>query len=274
MFIICLLISLFVCLISSTVYASDSRFYLTSEGISYSLDEVIVYDTDLYDKDFKSEADIIDYIYLVGYNRTSTAYDYGTDGDSRIDIKGTKLTNAELILFIKNPRFATQMFSIKSQAISKTIELYGYNAEDSIANGFQHAYWIALMYFKLSPSFAIQEGYAHEEYDENDPMSKHMDLYNDNVSYESCSSISYNKDDDKLALALRELVTNGNFIYIKRNYSYPVKRIYYLSSGRVDTIYAVGDFYCYTNSNIPYGLTKVTEIKTKYDIMEGYLMEK
>lgn len=64
--IICLFISLFVCLISSTVYASDSRFYLTSEGISYSLDEVIVYDTDFNNTDFKSESDIIDYIYQIG----------------------------------------------------------------------------------------------------------------------------------------------------------------------------------------------------------------
>lgn len=273
LFIVCLLFCCIFCFLNTVTFASDSNLYLTSEGLSFSLDDVLMYDSDFYDKDFKSESEVIDFIYQTGYNRTSAIYDYNYDGnDSRVDVYGTKLTNAEIELFIKHFYYIFELKDIKSKAISKTKELYGYTEEDSIANAFQHAYWIALMYFHLSPSFAIKEGYAHEEFDENDPMSKHMDLYNDDVSYNECSTINYSND-DSLALTIKEVVSNGKCIYIKRNYSYPVKKIYYLSSGRIDTIYAVGDFYCYTNSNTPYGLPKVTIVKTKYEIMEGSLTE-
>ncbi len=261
------------CFKNRVTFASNSTLYLTSEGLSYSLDDVVMYDSDFYDKDFKSETEVIDYIYQTGYNRTSAVYDYNYDGnDSRVDVYGTKLTNDEIELFIKYFYYICKLKDIKSNALSKTQELYGYTADDSIANAFQHAYWIALMYFHLSPTFAIKEGYAHEEYDDNDPMSKHMDLYNNDVSYNECSSINYTND-DSLALSIKEIVSSGKCIYIKRNYSYPVKKIYYLSSGRIDTIYAVGDFYCYTNSNTPYDLPTVTIVKTKYEIMEGSLME-
>ena len=273
LFIICLSFCFMFCFINSVTFAFDSTLYLTSDGFSYSLDNVLMYDSDFYDKDFKSDTEVIDFIYQTGYNRTSSVYDYNYDGsDSRVDIKGTKLTKDEIELFIKYFYYICKLKDIKSNALSKTQELYGYTTEDSIANAFQHAYWIALMYFHLSPSFAIQEGYAHEEYDENDPMSKHMDLYNDDVSYNECSSINYTND-DSLAITIKDLVSSGKCIYIKRNYSYPVKKIYYLSSDRIDTIYAVGDFYCYTNSDTPYGLPKVTIVKTKYEIMEGSLME-
>ena len=56
-----------------------------------------MYDSDFYDKDFKSESEVIDFIYQTGYNRTSAIYVYNYDGsDSRVDVYGTKLTNAEI----------------------------------------------------------------------------------------------------------------------------------------------------------------------------------
>lgn len=52
-----------------------------------------------------------------------------------------------------------------------------------------------------------------------------------------------------------------------------MKKIYNITSSRTDTIYGSGDFYCYTNSTVPYGVPACKYTKTKYEIMEGYLME-
>lgn len=97
LFIICLLFCLIFCFISSVSFAYDSNLYLTSEGLSFSLDDVLMYDSDFYDKDFKSESEVIDFIYQTGYNRTSAIYDYNYDGnDSRVDVNGTNLQTLKL----------------------------------------------------------------------------------------------------------------------------------------------------------------------------------
>lgn len=128
------------------------------------------------------------------------------------------------------------------------------------------------MCFCTSPYYAIEEAKAHEAYDSNEEMSKQMDLYNDDRGYEACESYEY-KTDEELADYIYSLVTDGKLKYIIRNYQYVKEKIYYITSGRTDYIYATGDFFCLTNSDTPYGVPAAKERKSKYEIMEGLVME-
>lgn len=245
--------------------AFEDSIYVTSDGTKFSLEDVLMYDTDFIDKRFDTEIEFIDYIYEVGYNRTVVCYE-------QYEVLGHKLTVAEIKLFALNLDYIDEVVSDSCKAISTTASVFGYNTDDTKANAFQHAYWVMLMYFHTSPKFAIEEAYAHEEYDGNEQFSKHMDLYNDDIAYEKAKTISYTTDDTLVNYA-KELVDSGKLIYIKRNYRYLKEKIYHTTTGKVEMIYDTADFYCYTNSNIPFGVpeTKVTRIN--YEIMQGSLME-
>ncbi len=249
---------------NSYSYASNRYDFMTTDGIGYNADEIIVYDYELLDAPDTQEG-LIDYFYSIGYNRVETC-------DLKYNAFGHVLTKNEIKLNIKYFWFAKKGYQASKDAISKTAELFGYTTDDSKANAFQHAYWVALMYFRTSPYYAIEEAKAHEEYDSNEEMSKHMDLYNDNRGYEACESYEH-KSDEELADYIYSLVTDGKLKYIIRNYQYVKEKIYYITSGRTDYIYASGDFFCFTNSDTPYGVPAAKERKSKYEIMEGLVME-
>lgn len=178
------------------------------------------------------------------------------------------------LIWLKNQdfKYISIGFENSQQAKKKTLNVYGYNNDDSIANAFQHAYWVMLMYFHTSPEFSIKEAYAHEEYDENNDKSKYMDLYNDDRANEKASTITYTTDDDFVNYA-KELVDSGKLIYIKRNYKYVKEKIYHTTTGKVEIKYDYDDFYCYTNSNNPYGVFDPVITRVRYEIMEEGLME-
>ena len=245
------------------VEAASKYSLMTSEGVSYSLDDVVLYESD-FEYNFSTDQEVIDYVYRVGYNRVNLCYEYG---NSKINF-----TEAEKELFKFNALRCYIGYQDSKNAKKKTYELYGYLTDGSIANAFQHAYWVMLMCFHTTFDFAIKEAYAHEEYDGNDSMNKHMDLHNDDVAYNKAKTVSGANDDEILSMA-KELVESGKLIYIIRNYKYEKEKIYYITSSRTDTIYGSGDFYYYTNSTVPYGVPSCKYTKTKYEIMEGFLME-
>lgn len=250
-------------------YASEEHF-TTSDGVEFTFDDIVLYESDFDNVEFNSDQEVIDYIYSVGYNRVDLCYEY--------DISILNLTDAEKRLAIRYPQAAVQGHDDAIAAKEKTLEVYGYNTDGSIANAFQHAYWIMLMYFHTKDlnnsceNFAILEGYAHEEYDGNDEMSKYMDLYNDDRAYEKVTTISKATDDELVDIA-KGLVNDGKLIYIRKDYRYTKEIIYHLSTGRVEYVYGYDDFYCYTNSSIPYDLPTPKVTKIKYEIMEGFVME-
>ena len=264
--IVCVLFSFSFC-IKTEVLASEEYVYQTSDGNCFTLDDVLIYEEDLIDKTFENETELIDYIYNVGYNRTSIC-------DDTYEIYGQKVTKAELALALdgRYSKYVSTGFNDSKIAKQKTQELFGYNTDDTKANAFQHAYWIMLMYFHTTPDFSIKEAYAHEEYDGNNEFSKHMDLYNDDRAYEKASTISY-QTDEELAKCAKELVDSGKLIYIKRNYSYLKEKIYHSTTGKIEMIYATGDFYCYTNSNTPFGVPETKITRVNYEIMQGSLVE-
>lgn len=267
LFIILCFLFIFIFTVNGKVYAVEDYTYETSDGVKFCLDDIVIYDTDLIDKNFDSQDEFIDYIYEVGFNRTSVC-------DDTYTILGHKVTKAELDL-CKVSGYLQYMsigFQCANDAKEKTQKLYGYTTDETKANSFQHAYWVMLMYFHTSPQFTKDEAYAHEEYDGNDAMSKYMDLYNDDRAYEKASTITYTNDDN-LASYAKELVDSGKLIYIIRNYSYIKEKIYYTSTGKIETKYTTGDFYCYTNTNIPYGVPEPKVTRVKYEIMQGSLME-
>ena len=269
--IIILTLSCIFCLIfglNSKIYAKQTDTFKTSDGIEFSTNDLIIYYSDFENIKFDSEQDYIDYIYNVGYNRVqSVTY----DDYSQISIFGHKLTADEINLFKNNVSKIPSIISCKDKAISKTLELYDDTSDDTKANAFQHAYWVMLMYFNVGHAFAIDEAYAHENYVGNEEKSKGMDIYNDDIAYNVCSSITYTSD-DALATEAKFLQTSGELIYIKRDYKYVSQKIIY-SNGKVVLKYSTGDFYCYTNSNIPYEVPATIVINEKYDIMQGSLME-
>lgn len=258
------LILFVLCLNYQKVEASSRFLLMTTEGVSYSLDDVVLYESDLEGVTFTTDQEVIDYIYSVGYNRVDLCYEY--------DYSKINLTEAEKKLAYDNILLCFIGYQDSLSAKRKTYEVYGYMTDGSIANAFQHAYWVTLMCFHTTFDFAIKEAYAHEKYDGNDPMNKHMDLYNDDAAYNKAKSCVLASDWKILSMA-KELVSDGKLIYIIRNYKYEKEKIYYINSGRTDTVYGSGDFYCYTNSTVPYGVPVCKYTKTKYEIMEGYIME-
>ncbi len=249
------------------ILATDDNVYETSDGTKFYLDDVVIYDTDLIGKNFETELEFIDYIYEVGYNRIIVC-------DEKYDIDGHKVTKAELELAL-DPRYTKYVstgLENAQLAVETTQKVFGYTNDDTIANAFQHAYWVMLMYFHTSPDYAIKEAHAHEMYDGNDPLSKDMDLYNDDMAHYRATTINYTNDEDLIDFA-KEMVDDGKLIYIKRNYRYVKEKIYHMSTSKIEIIYDTSDFYCYTNSNVPFGVpeTKITRIK--YEIVEGSLME-
>ena len=220
------------------IYAKQKDTFKTSDGIEFSTNDLVIYYSDFENIKFDSEQDYIDYIYNVGYNRVqSVTY----DDYSQISIFGHKLTVDEINLFKNNASKIPVIISCKDKAISKTQELYDDTSDDTKTNAFQHAYWVMLMYFNVGHSFAIEEAYAHENYVVNEEKSKGMDIYNDDVAYNACSSINYTFD-DTLAIDAKSLQTSGELIYIKRDYKYISQKIIY-SNVLVVLKYFTGDFY-------------------------------
>lgn len=253
------------CIFNKSIYAKSKYTLMTTNGIYYDVNDVVLYESDIVDVDFTTDQECIDYVYSVGYNRVQLL-SYNTYNTK------LNLTEAEKKLFWEHPLKAFKGYQCSIKAKEKTLELFGYNTDGSKANAFQHAYWIGLMCVKIDPSFAIEEGDAHEEFDSNEKMNKQMDLHNDDVAYNACKSYSPSND-DVLTSYIYSLVTDGKLIYIIRNYQYVKEKIYYITTGRIEYIYSTGDFFCYTNGDIPYGIPVPIERKYKYELMEALIME-
>lgn len=64
------IVCLFLLIVTSSknkVKASNDTIYVTSEGIKFRVDDVLVYDDDLVDKKFDTKVEFVDYIYNIGY---------------------------------------------------------------------------------------------------------------------------------------------------------------------------------------------------------------
>lgn len=249
------------------VRADKNKSYKTSSNIEFDANEVVVYMSDFENIEFKTEQEFIDYIYLIGYNRVESV---DSSNYSQYTVFGHKLTADEILYFGTHISEISAIAYYSEMAVSKTYQIYGTTADDSKANSFQHAYWVMLLYFDVSKECAKKEPYAHEQYKENDEMSKYMDLYNDNAAYDACSSVT-DVSDKLLAEQAKSLQENGKLIYIKRDYTYVSTKTIY-SNGKVVLEYTTKDFYCYSNSNTPYGVPTTVIKRVKYELMEGSIM--
>ena len=220
---------------ASTIYDN----YETTNKIKYSSNDVAIYYDDFKNQSFKTSSDVIDYVYEIGYNRD----------EDKIEIFGEKLTKKELHLFIHNPLKISFIIQCRKMAREKTIELYGVDVDDSIGNAFKHAYWTLILCDKVGSDFGYKLVQAHEEFEENETLSKNMDLFNDNIAYEFYLS---NKTPYLLAhYYAQKLVNDGKLKYIIRNYSYLYKIVCNNNTHKSTSYYKTGDFFCYTNSSTP-----------------------
>lgn len=234
--------------------ASSTIYYTTSTGITFSLDEVVIYWSDLEEFDFYTSQAIIDSIYRLGMNRPSIASD-------RFEVFDIPLTVSEIQHIIEYSILGyncLDLLDIRSEAISKAAELYPTNHSDGdLGNAFQHAYWVILIYYQFLPSAAIDFPVAHEEYDSNPILHKTMDLFNDYVAYDYCESLN-NYGDSISETTMVEyasyLVSSGQLDYIIEDYRYVYKITTYLDTGRTLVQYRIGDYYAKTNSTEPYNV--------------------
>ena len=233
------------------VFANNNETVVTSTGIEYNLSDFEIYFEDFDNTNFSTSQQVIDYIYEVGFARSRTR-------DSLHEIYGYTLTEDELELLILNPEAVIPANQCRILAISTTNENYPNEHQDGQrGNAFQHAYWVILMYYNISPTFAIDFAVAHENYDSNPELHKTMDLYNDFVAYNFCvnSNITAgNYTTENLISFAQQLVTNGSLEYIILNYRYLHSIVTYRDTMRTVENYAIGDFYAYTNSNTPYNV--------------------
>lgn len=246
-----LIIFVFISIFSSKSFASEetfSEFYTTSDGVSFSLDDIVLYYDDL-NHEFIGTQEFIDYAYCVGYNRTSEI-------SEKYHIFGKDLTKSEIQLMVNYPQFAKKGYELSNNAIEETRKQFPDSCSDGqLGNSFLHAYWTTLLYFNTSPEFAIKLVMAHEEYDSNPIIHKNMDLYNDQVAYDSCKVYDMMTEDDMIDFSLN-LVSAGKLIYIIFGYEYVSQSVYYVETNTTVETKTTADLYAYTNTNIPFNIPK------------------
>lgn len=258
-----LIIFVFIAIFSSKSFASEENFrefYTTSDGVSFYLDDLVLYFDDL-NHEFIDSQEFIDYAYHVGYNRTSVI-------SEQYNVFGKELTLSEIKLLIKYPQYAHKANKISEKAVEETKKQFPNSYYDGhLGNAFQHAYWTTLLYFNISQEFAIEFVKAHEDYDSNPIIHKNMDLYNDQLAYDSCKLYDMMTDDDMIEVSLN-LVSSGKLIYIIFGYEYISQSVYYVESNTTIETKATADLYAYTNTNIPFNIPK-TVYKTVSKVPGG-----
>ena len=78
------------------VEAASKYSLMTSEGVSYSLDDVVLYESD-FEYNFSTDQEVIDYVYRVGYNRVNLCYEYG---NSKINLQKRKKNCLNSTLYV------------------------------------------------------------------------------------------------------------------------------------------------------------------------------
>lgn len=242
----------------------DINFFTTSSGENFQLTDFNIYIEDFSDVEFTESQEVIDYIYEVGTQRKRTR-------DVQYTIFGKSLTEDELSLIIAHPLSATIAYNCSEDAVSTTSYYYPNSCGDGeLGNAFQHAYWVMLMYYNISPSFAINFAIAHENYDDNPTIHKDMDLFNDNVAYNYCNNLdsSVNYSDAVLAVHALQMMEDGMLEYIIFNYEYISLSVYYKASHKTINYTSTLDLYAYTNSTTPYNIpeTEYRVITANIDI--------
>lgn len=239
------------CAIVAGAESNDEKTFVTSDNISFSLDEFDIYMEDFEDVEFKTSQEVIDYIYKVGKTRQKTR-------DAQYEILGQKLTEDEIALLVEYPEFINPAKECSEKAIAKAREVYpNQNGDGRIGNAFQHAYWVILMYYYTSPSFSIAFALAHENYDGNPELHSMMDRYNDYAAYNYCTSNirpGTHYIDANLKSFASDMMQRGLLEYVIFDYEYVARIRYYEATGKTVEIKATGNFYAYTNTDIPHNV--------------------
>lgn len=84
---------------------------------------------------------------------------------------------------------------------------------------------------------------------------KNMDLYNDQIAYDSCKVYDMMTEDDMINFSLN-LVSAGKLIYIIFGYEYVSQSVYYIETNTTVETKTTADLYAYTNTNIPFNIPK------------------
>lgn len=124
-----------------------------------------------------------------------------------------KLTFEEKLLAAQDPVRALKAYYASLEAESKAKELY-VEGQLYLGNGdaFRHAYWNALMVKRCGIEFAQQMATAHES-DTPEGLDKQMDLRN-NAYGRWDGEKHINLSDEELAIKIRDLVTDGQYLRI------------------------------------------------------------
>lgn len=254
--------ALLISLLSVPSFA-DEEIFETSDGYTFTVDQLNLCWGDIKDiPENASQQDVIDTFYRKGFTSIeicSSEYDEDDYSEDSQEYETQTLTDQELLLLLMNVDFINPTWQAKETAINWAATYYpGENMDGQKGNAFQHAFWVMSMYYKTSPTFALNFAEAHESMPNNPILHKTMDLTNNQAAYDFCVSLN-NEDADLTYEQIKnyaiDLVNSGSLIYIIQNYEYPaviyVDRLTGLETGRT---MATADLYAYTNSTTPFNI--------------------
>lgn len=242
--------------VSASEQINENYCFSTSDNNILNVDDVNISLNILSNHSFDGSQEVIDFLYYYSDSPTSIS-----DLDNQYNIFNHKLTSDELILLISLPQYISIASNVSNDAMNTAKEVFPNNcADDSIGNAFQHFYWTLSLIVNTSESFGYDFVVAHENYDDNDPYSKSMDLENDFRAYsyyKTNESITYSKT-YMISLG-KNYVANGYLTYVLRDYQYVSQIIYDVYTKKETIYYETNTFFAYTNSTTPYNLPE-----TKY----------
>jgi hypothetical protein len=94
-------------------------------------------------------------------------------------------------LFSQHPIQSVIAYNASRDTITKVLEFYENDEDDGNQNAFKHAYWNALMTFRLNASWAKLFGDAHEWGQDENCRSTLMDYVNNEIGIRDAETFSY-----------------------------------------------------------------------------------
>lgn len=103
-----------------------------------------------------------------------------------IVIKGifTNLTPSEKIFLLRHPQLVSVIKNNAEKALLEARKKFpGASLHNGEGDAFRHCFWSALLARDIGASYAKQFTTAHENYSDNPPKERGMDLYNNSVGF-------------------------------------------------------------------------------------------
>ncbi len=123
------------------------------------------------------------------------------------------LTESESVILANNPEKIPGLTSNRNKATDFP-EIEGCpptGFHNGAGDALRHAYFSALNVKDFGVGFAVPLGFAHEDYPENPPLEKEMDLHNNQVGFDIAQQ-NPNATDEELGQLILDALNNGQLL--------------------------------------------------------------